>query len=66
MAGIYIHVPFCAKKCLYCDFFSKTDMSQKKSYINALINEIERRKLFLDNQTIETLSFGGGTTSQLE
>ena len=65
MAGIYIHVPFCSKKCLYCDFFSKTDMSVKNDYITALLNEISQRKVFLEGDKINTLYFGGGTPSQL-
>lgn len=66
MAGIYIHVPFCAKKCLYCDFFSKTDMSQKSRYIDSLLKEIDDNKDFISGERIDTLYFGGGTPSQLE
>lgn len=66
MAGIYIHIPFCAKRCLYCDFFSSTDMLFKTPYIQAIIREMELRKDYIDNEPIETIYFGGGTPSQLE
>ena len=66
MAGLYIHVPFCAKRCLYCDFFSNTEMKYKEPYINALIKEMELRKGYIGNEALETIYFGGGTPSQLD
>ena len=66
MAGIYIHVPFCAKRCLYCDFYSNTEMSYKDPYLVALQQEMELRKEYLSGETIETIYFGGGTPSQLQ
>ena len=66
MAGIYIHVPFCAKRCLYCDFYSNTEMSYKEPYLVALQQEMELRKEYLSGETIETIYFGGGTPSQLQ
>lgn len=65
MAGLYIHVPFCAKRCLYCDFFSNTEMKYKEAYVSAIIQEMELRKKYIDNEPIETIYFGGGTPSQL-
>jgi len=65
MAGLYIHIPFCAKRCLYCDFFSNTDMKYKESYIDALIREMAQRKDYLFNEPLDTIYFGGGTPSQL-
>lgn len=65
MAGLYIHIPFCSKRCLYCDFFSNTDMHFKEPYINALIREMDLRKNYLEQEPIETLYFGGGTPSLL-
>ena len=65
MAGIYFHIPFCKKRCLYCDFFSNINMSQKDNYISALCKELSDRKEFLKNDIIETVYFGGGTPSQL-
>ena len=63
--GLYVHIPFCVKKCNYCDFcsFRLSDVSVKEEYIDSLINEIfsyKHRKLSLD-----TIFFGGGTPSLL-
>ncbi|MCC8171256.1 MAG: radical SAM family heme chaperone HemW [Parabacteroides sp.] len=66
MAGIYIHVPFCARRCLYCDFFSNTDRSYKEAYLRAIIREAELRQGYLAGETVETVYFGGGTPSQLQ
>lgn len=66
MAGLYIHVPFCAKRCLYCDFFSNTEMKYKEPYVTALIRELEIRKDYIGNEPLETIYFGGGTPSQLQ
>lgn len=65
MAGLYIHIPFCAKRCLYCDFFSNTEMKYKTPYLDALIREMEQRKAHLEGERLETIYFGGGTPSQL-
>lgn len=66
MAGLYIHIPFCAKRCLYCDFFSNTEMKYKEPYVDALIRELEMRKDYIDGELLETIYFGGGTPSQLQ
>lgn len=65
MAGLYIHIPFCAKRCLYCDFFSNTKMNYKTAYLDALIGEMAQRKAYLEGEGLETIYFGGGTPSQL-
>ena len=65
MAGIYIHIPFCKKRCVYCDFFSSTHSEMKDSYVEAVCRELEIRRNYLQNKTIETIYFGGGTPSQL-
>lgn len=65
MAGIYIHIPFCKTRCIYCDFYSTTQSEIKDRYISALCNELHQRKSYLDNEPIETIYFGGGTPSQL-
>lgn len=65
MAGLYIHVPFCAKRCTYCDFFSNTEMNYKEPYVNAIIKEMEIRKTYTGGEPLETIYFGGGTPSQL-
>ena len=64
MAGIYIHIPFCKKKCSYCDFHFSTSLSKKDDIILCLIKELEIRKNYL-NENIETIYFGGGTPSLL-
>ena len=65
MAGIYIHIPFCKRRCIYCDFFSTTQSEKKAEYVHALVRELEIRKNYLDNEEIETIYLGGGTPSQL-
>ncbi len=65
MAGIYIHIPFCKQACFYCDFHFSTSLKKKDELILALIKELELRKDELQNQTIETIYFGGGTPSIL-
>lgn len=66
MAGLYIHIPFCAKRCLYCDFFSNTEMKFKEPYVDAIIREMELRKEYIGGEPVETIYFGGGTPSQLQ
>lgn len=66
MAGIYIHIPFCKTRCVYCDFYTRTDFNKKSPYIAALCKEIELRKDYLDSENIDTVYFGGGTPSQLD
>lgn len=66
MAGIYIHIPFCKKKCIYCDFYSiaaKADVVD--NYIDALCKEIAMRKAELCGETVKTVYVGGGTPSLL-
>jgi len=65
MAGIYIHVPFCKTICIYCDFFTKTNMDKKNPYIDAVCKEAKIRSSYIDNEKVETIYFGGGTPSQL-
>ena len=65
MAGIYIHIPFCRTRCIYCDFHSGTDMSVQDRYIDALCNELDLRISELKGSPIHTLYIGGGTPSQL-
>lgn len=66
MAGIYIHIPFCKKKCTYCDFhFSTTFSAYRDKMIDAIIQELKTRVNYLGKQTISTLYFGGGTPSLL-
>ena len=65
MAGIYIHIPFCKRRCIYCDFFSTTQSEKKPAYVSALCQELEIRKDYLEGEDIETIYLGGGTPSQL-
>lgn len=66
MAGIYLHIPFCKRRCIYCDFFSTTQGGQTDRYIEALCSELEQRKEYLEGEDIETIYLGGGTPSQLQ
>ena len=65
MAGIYIHIPFCATRCIYCDFYSTTLRDKGEAYAKALAREMDERKDFLCNEKLETIYLGGGTPSQL-
>ncbi len=65
MSGIYIHIPFCKQACFYCDFHFSTSLKKKDELIQALVKELQMRKSELENQTIETIYFGGGTPSLL-
>ena len=65
MAGIYIHIPFCRKRCNYCDFFKTTQLLRKTELIETLVMELNYRKEELTGEQIETIYFGGGTPSLL-
>lgn len=64
MTGLYIHIPFCATRCSYCDFYSQTNSALRSEYIQALIAEMCIRRAEVTD-TIGTLYFGGGTPSLL-
>ena len=61
--GIYIHIPFCKRKCDYCAFVSQCDFSLEKRYIEALCREIRERGT---PDTVTTVYVGGGTPSTIE
>ncbi len=66
--GLYIHIPFCERKCNYCDFvsFAGCDESTRKAYLDALCREInERAGVFRDSHKVDTIFIGGGTPSLL-
>ncbi len=65
MAGIYIHIPFCKQACNYCNFYFSTSLEHKNELIEALLQEIEHRKDYLESKQIDTIYFGGGTPSLL-
>ena len=62
MAGLYIHIPFCKSRCVYCGFYSTTGLELRERYVDALCREMEIRGEWND---IETVYLGGGTPSQL-
>lgn len=62
--GIYIHIPFCVKKCEYCDFISYPNkLELQEEYVKKLIGEIEDNKYLLKNSNVTTIYIGGGTPS---
>lgn len=65
MAGIYLHIPFCKTRCIYCDFYSTTRSEQATAYVEALCKELRLRRDYLQGEPIRTVYFGGGTPSQL-
>lgn len=65
--GVYIHIPFCVQKCVYCDFLSIPATKEKQQiYMNALKREIEEEAKNYSDYIVETVFFGGGTPSILE
>ena len=64
--GIYVHIPFCIQKCLYCDFLSApSDDATRESYVNALLAEIDAQAPLYKSFQVHTVFFGGGTPSLL-
>lgn len=64
-AGLYIHIPFCAKRCRYCSFISCEGAGENyiNSYFNALVKEILKGKNIYKDYIIKTIYIGGGTPS---
>ena len=67
MAGLYIHIPFCASRCIYCGFYSTTRLDLRQQYVDALIRELVDvgKSKMLKDDSISTVYLGGGTPSQL-
>lgn len=71
MAGLYIHIPFCKSRCIYCAFYSTTAEQMKQAYVDAVCREMELRKAVYEKEgkdvgkTLATVYLGGGTPSQL-
>ncbi len=65
MASLYLHIPFCEKKCLYCDFYSLENLSLREDFLAALRHEIELYASYGAKARFETIFFGGGTPSLL-
>lgn len=64
--NLYLHIPFCASRCSYCDFYTQTGNRLRRDFINALIRELHLRRGELpDGAFIEHIYFGGGTPSLL-
>ena len=64
--GLYIHIPFCASKCYYCDFLSFPCHEDQEAYIEALIREMkETSKALAHGTTIKSIFIGGGTPTVL-
>ena len=63
---LYLHIPFCVRKCAYCDFLSfPAEKEIQKQYVNCLIEEIRQFDL-AEDYVVSTIFFGGGTPSVLE
>ncbi len=64
--SLYLHIPFCVKKCRYCDFLSgPQDEETRERYTRALINEIKMQTICPAGSPVDTVFFGGGTPSVL-
>ena len=64
--SIYIHIPFCVRKCLYCDFLSASaDEGSIESYVNLLLREIKKQSIFYGDHKVISIFMGGGTPSLL-
>jgi oxygen-independent coproporphyrinogen-3 oxidase len=64
LAGLYIHIPFCESKCLYCDFYSVSDLTKTQSFLTALEQEMELAAQ--SGLEFDTIYIGGGTPSVLD
>ena len=66
MAGLYFHIPFCSRRCVYCDFYFVTTRKVRTPFVEAIRREIQ---LYADEyatyEPIQTLYFGGGTPSYI-
>lgn len=65
MAGIYIHIPFCKRKCIYCNFYSVASSAHVETFLYLLLKEIELQKNYLEKEKVKTIYFGGGSPSML-
>ena len=73
MAGLYIHIPFCASRCIYCGFYSTTSLKLRQQYVDAVVKEMALRgkrsevrgERYDSTMKIDTIYLGGGTPSQL-
>ena len=63
--GIYIHIPFCIRKCAYCDFYSLEDTGRRGAYVDALVYQIKSFRGVAANSLVDSIYIGGGTPSVL-
>ena len=66
MSGLYIHIPFCKSKCVYCGFYSTVNQKDVDKYVSFLTKEMALRCREANGETIKTVYFGGGTPSVLQ
>ena len=67
MGGLYIHIPFCKSRCIYCDFYSTTGGEElRRRYVDALCSELSARHDEMGENSLRTLYLGGGTPSVLQ
>jgi len=65
VAGVYFHIPFCRKRCHYCDFYKTTQVRFLPRYLAMMAGELALQKDYLEGESLETLYFGGGTPGLL-
>ena len=66
MAGLYLHIPFCKSKCVYCGFYSTMNQKDIERYVSALEEEMTLREKEIAGEPLQTIYFGGGTPSLLQ
>ena len=64
MAGLYVHIPFCKSRCIYCAFYSTTSDGMEEKYVSALCRELDLRSDYCSSEW-QTVYIGGGTPSTL-
>ena len=65
--GIYVHIPFCIKKCAYCDFISYPNkLEMQKMYVDKLLEEMDNSKKIIGKCNITSIYIGGGTPSAID
>jgi oxygen-independent coproporphyrinogen-3 oxidase len=65
VAGLYIHIPFCRKRCHYCDFYKTTELGLKPRFLEMVAHEAVLQAGYLEGEILDTLYFGGGTPGLL-
>ena len=65
MAGLYIHIPFCKSRCIYCGFYSTTAVELRQRYVEAVCREVGGWRFEVGGWRFGTIYLGGGTPSQL-